>query len=1855
MVELATKMLEEFASAKQQTSKELVLTDSEDEDEKDPEVLVEKPKALKGKPPQHPVLAIVHEVIKKTVCEITEPLLHVEDSEYERLQSEFSCEVINKAKQITKSLHKEVKILLEESNQMPKDMQLNLVSHMIKTFFTKCLARISLHHMVIQLERKFDHKAEAKTMGTLMDYLFEYDDMNGPSVFPRYRVHAFSNSLEIVDDLTERIYSSIKYGTMIPTTDKVDAVLYEDTMQKVCCFMAVTQWWHKTQADIHTDRVMMALKDADVEDVERKKNEIKYLVKRFVTRLNNNSEVEFTLANVNNTINRLSEKIWDELQGTEYRMNVVTLVSLDTFVVNELLKWRSAADLVNLMNLGGPAIDKYITSCFLSCLIGLNNTQTTEEDRKMLDIMFVVQKFVNRLYNNRKVKWTLTCDDLSNIINRLSNLIWAEVKEAKLQLDSETLDSLNKSLIKDLVKKWHSAANVVVLMNLGEPTIDKFITSCFCLRLLLLTQTWITTEERNRMNIVSIVQSLVTRLYNNNSEVKWTTTQADVINNINRLSNLIWAEVKGAELQLDSETLDSLNKSLFKDLVKKWHSAANVVVLMNLGEPTIDKFITSCFCLQLLGKKPKQITTEDRNRMNTMFLVQKVVTRLYNTSEVKWTTTQADVIDNINRLFNTIWAKAKGAEFRKNSETLDSLDKSLFKDLVKKWRSAVNVVVLMNLGEPTINKYITSCFCLRLLLLTQTWITTEDRNRINNMFLVQKVVTQLYNTNKKHVTMTQECDNIKRLFTTIWRKVKDEELIITHKTLHSLDKTVFNDLVKKWRSAANALAQINSQELQDYITSCFCKQLIRPAEEGSSRCSNSVRKALTNFFTSSKIEEVEVTANTFYPLIETFVKRLTEDQWERLKSRSPDDATNFLIAELLLEIIQAVTNAIVANLKNKKVKRVSSLEVNLGDNIPLGFAKALNIKGKIKCANFETLTSLLAEEIVNSITSTVNIFSSNTAKHSIMEIASKYITRPLKLNTMVELATKMLEEFASAKQQTSKELVLTDSEDEDEKDPEVLVEKPKALKGKPPQHPVLAIVHEVIKKTVCEITEPLLHVEDSEYERLQSEFSCEVINKAKQITKSLHKEVKILLEESNQMPKDMQLNLVSHMIKTFFTKCLARISLHHMVVQLERKFNHKTEAKTMGTLMDYLFEYDDMNGPSVFPRYRVHAFSNSLEIVDDLTERIYSCIKYGTMIPTTDKVDAVLYEDIMQKVCCFMAVTQWWHKTQADIHTDRVMMALKDANVEDEERKKNEIKYLVKRFVTRLNNNSEVEFTLANLNNTINRLSEKIWDELQGTEYRMNIVKLVSLDTFVVNELLKWRSAADLVNLMNLGGPAIDKYITSCFLSCLIGLNNTQTTEEDRKMLDIMFVVQKFVNRLYNNRKVKWTPTCDDLSNIINRLSNLIWAEVKEAKLQLDSETLDSLNKSLIKDLVKKWRSAANVVVLMNLGEPTIDKFITSCFCLRLLLLTQTWITTEERNRMNIVSIVQSLVTRLYNNNSEVKWTTTQADVINNINRLSNLIWAEVKGAELQLDSETLDSLNKSLFKDLVKKWHSAANVVVLMNLGEPTIDKFITSCFCLQLLGKKPKQITTEDRNRMNTMFLVQKVVTRLYNTSEVKWTTTQADVIDNINRLFNTIWAKAKGAEFRKNSETLDSLDKSLFKDLVKKWRSAVNVVVLMNLGEPTINKYITSCFCLRLLLLTQTWITTEDRNRINNMFLVQKVVTQLYNTNKKHVTMTQECDNIKRLFTTIWRKVKDEELIITHKTLHSLDKTVFNDLVKKWRSAANALAQINSQELQDYITSCFCKQLIRPAEEGSSRCSNSVRKALTNFFTSSKIEVI
>ncbi|KAM7397883.1 hypothetical protein PAMA_005967 [Pampus argenteus] len=1004
-----------------------------------------------------------------------------------------------------------------------------------------------------------------------------------------------------------------------------------------------------------------------------------------------------------------------------------------------------------------------------------------------------------------------------------------------------------------------------------------------------------------------------------------------------------------------------------------------------------------------------------REMAKIKLLVEMLVFQVCFKAKVKLSTMQINNI--VKRLFERIWAEIEGKQFGVSSQMLEkTFNKAMFSFLVKNWCSAANVLVMMMLEEPVIDDYIASCFSTRLLIQPYTWSTTEeDRNRMHIMFLVQKFVTCVYNKAKVQWTMQAETiDIIKRLFNKIWDKVEGLELRITAETLMSLDKSVLNDLEKQWdASCLHILMNLEGASIDDFIVSSFYSRLMGPAKKENIISKSGWPSAVHTTHRTSHIitivmsktgssETPEVTADIFSPLVQAFVDSLTEDQWELLKLGCPDDATKMLIAELLLEIVQAATNNILVNLKKKHRKKMSEnrLQVNLGNTLAQTFADALNMEDQVQCLSSKRLTSLVTEEVEQSVKSILS------AQISADPEINEYITPPDRLNRMLKHASKILKIFARKKkvlpqsprqtvsQNTSQRTTskgLSDMKAEDgvtnvyvkpigpmdhgtlEKDPEDLEEKPGALKDtgsleddpevledtgslvedpevlvEPPQDSFTAAVQEVIEKAVCEITEPLLKdIEKSDYERLQSESSDKIRTLAKVIARSIEEDVEHLGEQSSQKPTVL-LERVGKKIRTFFAKCLAKISLHRMITQLTKKFYHNDDWNkfALGTLtqsVNHLFkdnngrekeeEYVEGNELSIFPRYKNAAGTNISFLTKDLTERIYCYIKYSTIMPhfipeilmkmkvANPEFDADLHKDVQQKVCCFLALTKWWEKTQAAGHFHRLTHALQEAR-------------------------------------STSQSSDSV------------------VQNFIVHSQVKTEEEEE----------------------------EEKEEEEDqvkREMAKIKLLVEMLVFQVCFKAKVKLSTM--QINNIVKRLFERIWAEIEGKQFGVSSQMLETFNKAMFSFLVKNWCSAANVLVMMMLEEPVIDDYIASCFSTRLLIQPYTWSTTEEdRNRMHIMFLVQKFVTCVYNK-AKVQWT-MQAETIDIIKRLFNKIWDKVEGLELRITEETLMSLDKSVLNDLEKQW-DASCLHILMNLEGASIDDFIVSSFYSRLMGPAKKE----------------------------------------------------------------------------------------------------------------------------------------------------------------------------------------------------------------------------------------------------------
>ena len=608
-------------------------------------------------------------------------------------------------------------------------------------------------------------------------------------------------------------------------------------------------------------------------------------------------------------------------------------------------------------------------------------------------------------------------------------------------------------------------------------------------------------------------------------------------------------------------------------------------------------------------------------------------------------------------------------------------------------------------------------------------------------------------------------------------------------------------------------------------------------------------------------EMAVVTVDTFRPLIQTFVGRMTEDRWILLKSGSPDDTTKILLAELLLEIIQAMTNTLLATLKNTSVAISEELvEVKLGDTLSQSFAEVLDIKDQDQCDSPQRLTSLLAKEVAESVSSALS------AQKSSGSGISQHITPPHRLNNMLKHASKMLKKFAAkirirtprghrqtvsqttSLEKTSLELLLEDLENKDfdsicsshGEELQTPEEEPQDAEEEPPQDRFVAetakVVQEIIERAVSEITEPLLQdVVDSEYEELQSESSFQIEVVSYDISQLIASEV---FKSSTPQSKEkcrLSLTEVSSIIKTFFVKVLAKTSILRIVAQMKRKFGHESEAESSQSMQSLIDSFESLllveNGDKqkdqggnelcLFPRYKTLSGNNAVVMTNKLTEMMYCYIKYGSVMPeiipkairrkaaACPVVDPAMYEDIRKKIRCFLALINWWQKTQAASHSDRLTLALQGT----ESVAQSPLKEVAEENACLI----PTPAPATKHNKKRNRKKTRSPQEVAGAQ---------------------------------------------------------EDTMGEINKKAVLFLVERLVSGLYNKAKLNWTTTQPEV--IIQRLFERIWAEVEGAELRITPDKFEDLDKAVIKPLAKMWGCATHLLISINLQEPQAEKVITN-------------------------------------------------------------------------------------------------------------------------------------------------------------------------------------------------------------------------------------------------------------------------------------------------------------------------------------------------------------------------------------------
>ncbi|XP_074492587.1 uncharacterized protein LOC141768311 [Sebastes fasciatus] len=87
-------------------------------------------------------------------------------------------------------------------------------------------------------------------------------------------------------------------------------------------------------------------------------------------------------------------------------------------------------------------------------------------------------------------------------------------------------------------------------------------------------------------------------------------------------------------------------------------------------------------------------------------ILERLVARIFKKAKVTWTL--SNVEDIIQRLFDQTWVEVEGLDFDSSPESLENLEKAIYRDLIKTWGTATWLLVSLKGGQTAVGEHIAS-------------------------------------------------------------------------------------------------------------------------------------------------------------------------------------------------------------------------------------------------------------------------------------------------------------------------------------------------------------------------------------------------------------------------------------------------------------------------------------------------------------------------------------------------------------------------------------------------------------------------------------------------------------------------------------------------------------------------------------------------------------------------------------------------------------------------------------------------------------------------------------------------------------------------------------------------------------------------------------------------------------------------------------------------------------------------------------------------------------------------------------------------------------------------------------------
>ena len=598
---------------------------------------------------------------------------------------------------------------------------------------------------------------------------------------------------------------------------------------------------------------------------------------------------------------------------------------------------------------------------------------------------------------------------------------------------------------------------------------------------------------------------------------------------------------------------------------------------------------------------------------------------------------------------------------------------------------------------------------------------------------------------------------------------------------------------------------------------------------------------------------VPVTADNLRPLVQTFLEKLTPEQWTLIKVGTPDDATLILMAELIVKLINAIIDAVLAGIRSIKddIKKETILHC-LTNTMTLTFTQVLEVPEDVQSTGSSKLAKLMAKEVAERINSTI-------ASQNSEEPIKERVTPPSRLNTMINHFNQMLSDFMCKGclciTQRAKSLPTTEEDDhEEEEEGDETMDCPVVEKVKS-NDSMEKVVQDILKKEVDDIMHILLNeVEEDEYDILQSESSLNIEIIGEYVARSIMKESQS--SESSEAGMKLCLEKSKLKIRSFLSNLFAMSCINKMVAQLRETYQKDKTSESSQSIQSLICDIETLLiKADVIPSGDELPGTKSASKIEDpsfsreLCDLIYSHLSSGSTKKTRSKSvprrHTAIYSDIGKRVKAFLSLMKWWSNMRVSSHSNKVMTAL-------------------------MNSESFSQTHLAG----VSLMSE----ERPTSSVERPLVSEERSRSSVRRPLVSEEGPR-----LSVERPIVSKERSRSSVRCPIisGERSTRseskhpesTDESSRKhtYMSVGVIIEKLMARI--SRKSKMAEVVR-MENIINDVFEAAWTQVEDEELTITKTQLEKLDKYIYKDLCKKWGCAENMMLSFKLDDPVIETFI---------------------------------------------------------------------------------------------------------------------------------------------------------------------------------------------------------------------------------------------------------------------------------------------------------------------------------------------------------------------------------------------